>query len=246
LHLLLDNGYPSSLLIQQFDKPTTLLITRRGEVDPLLPHASYVQSYTSYATMADALANGTVSANVEFLLYDNEHWSFTPPDEQSGAFHYAQLAESLAHQHGKRLIFAPAINLTSVLPGGTSASTPASRYIEDDVAGQGARVSDFFEIQAQQTEGNPQAATFAPTAVRQALDARSGADILIGLSTNPTGRAVTEQDLMALYDSTRQSASGYWLNIPETSSYCPRCGAPNAALAISFLQFVAQSTSATR
>jgi hypothetical protein len=39
-----------------------------------------------------------------------------------------------------------------------------------------------------------------------------------------------------LYQAAQSAgATGFWLNIPEASPECPRCGTPQTSVAVSFL-----------
>jgi hypothetical protein len=199
-----------------------------------VPAASLVESYTSLASMQQALTTGQVPPSVSYVLLDLEHWSFTPVAEQVSPFQTAQSARQLAHRFGLKLIFAPAVNLATLQPGDHSGDK-YRQFLSLDFAGHGAAVSDVFEIQAQQTEGTSEASTFAVAAAGQARTA-GATTVLVGISTNPAGRTITAQDMAILASSVGADADGYWLNIPEAGSMCPTCGNPQPAVAVQFLQ----------
>jgi hypothetical protein len=217
-----------------FNSPETLLIGKRGRTDPLVPAASLIESFTDFASMQQALGSGQVPPSVSYVLLDLEHWQFTPVAEQLRPFQDAQNARQLAHRFGRKLIFAPAVNLAPLQPGSRSGDR-FQQFLNLDFAGQGATVSDVFEIQAQQTEGTSEASTFAVAAARQAK-AAAAIPVLVGIGTNPAGRSVTEQDIAAVADSVKAVADGYWLNIPQGGAKCPTCGTPQPAVAVQFLQ----------
>ncbi len=231
---LLDAGLPTRTMQAIFNSPKTLLIANDGRADPLVPDASLVQTFDDLGSLRRALSSGQVPPSVSFVLLDLEHWSFTPISEQLQPFQDAHSALTLAHSYGKKLIFAPAANLALVQSGNESGDKYGA-YLGSDFAGQGARVSDIFEIQAQQSEATPQALTFALAAVRQAK-ASASIPVLVGIGTNPAGRPVTAADITALAGSVKSAADGYWLNVPQGGPRCPACGSAQPDVAVSFLQ----------
>jgi len=217
-----------------FDNPGTLLLGR-GRVDELLPHASPAMVFTSETSLADALNAGRVPSAVTWVLLDLEHWPLTPAGEQADPVATLRKAIAVARSHGKKVLFTPALDLLSVLMPGIAAAARLAAF-DRLVAGPGAAVADGYEVQSQQTEGTPGAAAFVSQAIAAARTARPGAPVLAGLSTNPDGRRVTAADLLAVYRAARSAgAAGFWLNIPETSAECPRCGTPQTPVAVAFL-----------
>jgi len=238
-------GLPGPVLSADFDNPDTLLLGR-GRVDKFVPHASPAVVFTSEVARADALSAGRVPAAVTWILLDLEHWPLTPADEQADPVAALRKVTALAHSRGKKVLFTPAVDLLSVLAPGTPGS---ARFATFDrlVVGPGAAAADGFEVQSQQTEATPSAATFVSAAIATARAAHPGAPVLAGLSTNPDGRRVTAADLMAVYLAARSAgATGFWLNIPETSAECPRCGIPQAPVAVTFLRALGPTPAITR
>jgi hypothetical protein len=232
-------GLPVPALDADFDHPGTLLLGR-GRVDQFLPHASPAMVFTSESSLAAALSAGRVPSAVTWVLLDLEHWPLTPPGEQADPIGALRQAVAVARLHGKKVLFTPAVDLLSVLAPGTPA---AARFTAFDqlIAGPGAAVADGFEVQSQQTEATPDAAAFVSAAIAAARAARPGAPALAGLSTNPDGRRVTAADLLAVYRAARSAgATGFWLNIPQASAACPRCGTPQTAVAVAFLRALGQ------
>jgi hypothetical protein len=233
------------VLDADFDNPGTLLLGR-GRVDGFLPHASPAMVFTSETSLAAALNDGRVPSAVAWILLDLEHWPLTPADDQADPVGALRKAVAVAHAHGKKVLFTPAVDLLSALAPGTPA---AARFTTFDrlVAGPGAAVADGFEVQSQQTEATPNAATFVSQAVATARAAHPGAPVLAGLSTNPDGRQVTADDLLAIYRAAQSAgASGFWLNIPQTSAECPRCGTPQVPVAVAFLRVLGSAAAGTR
>ena len=246
LALLERDGLPASTITRIFNSPRTLLIVRpRGGVpDSLVPLATKVQSFASFAAMQAAIQGSTIEPGVKYVLYDNEDWSFTPDNEQVAPFTYAAQALALAHAHGLQMIFTPAANLSRVLSPGYSTSNQLgsgkgkfSGYLNLNMAGQGASVSDIVEIQGQQAESQPGFTSFVQQAVAQARAAAPGHPVLLGISTAvPGAGAVSPATLAGVVAATKSLVDGYWLNVPGTSPQCPDCGQVDAGPAVSFLE----------
>ena len=228
-------GLALPVLDADFDNPDTLVLGR-GRIDGFMPHASPAMVFTSETSLAHALSAGQVPATVTWVLLDLEHWPLTPADEQADPIGALRKAVAAAHAYGKKVLFTPAADLLSVLAPGTPAAARAAAF-DRLVVGPGAAAADGFEVQSQQTEGTADAATFVAQAVAAARAARPGAPVLAGLSTNPDGRQVTAADLLMVYRAARSAgATGFWLNIPQSSAECPRCGTPQTPVAVAFLR----------
>jgi hypothetical protein len=224
------NGPAVATLVQDptaqrfFENAAPFVIQRKTDPTALPPlwRAKVIRSFTSYAAMSRALSGGGIDAGVRGILYDNEHWKFTPDQEQRGHAEYTRMAAELVHRHGLLFIAAPAVDLTQVLAPG-----PAKRYdayIGAGLARDAARYADVYEIQAQGSEKDvDKYASFVRAAAQQAREANPKVMVLAGLSTNPGGQSVTAQDVLAAIAATRSSLDGYWFNIPRPSEYCPRC-----------------------
>ncbi len=246
LALLERNGLPAATITKVFNSPRTLLIVRpRGRVpDSLVPLATKVQSFASFATMQAAIQGSTLEPGVKYVLYDNEDWPFTPANEQSAPFTYAAAALALAHAHGLHMIFTPAANLSPVLSPGYSTSNQLgsakgkfSGYLGLNMAGQGAAVSDMVEIQGQQAEDQPGFTSFVRQAAVQAKTAAPEHPVLLGItSAVPGSGAVSPATLTSVVATTRSLVDGYWLNVPGVSPQCPNCGQVDAGPAVSFLE----------
>ena len=241
VRLLQQAGLPSSLVGALFDNPNTFLIdTNDSQIAAELPNATRVARYTSFAAIQQAFAAGTVPAADRAIMYDCEAWSFTPSNEQAQPVAFAARAQALAHQHNMRFIFTPAANLAAASGGGSK----YQNFVAENLAGQSAPVSDVLELQAQQAEGTPDFLPFVTGVVKQARAANPAVVVLVGLSTNPVGHAVTSQDLLGALSSTRSMVDGYWLNIPQGGPQCPTCGAAQPQTAVALLQSVAYSSGA--
>jgi hypothetical protein len=228
-------GLPMSVLDADFDHPGTLVLGR-GRIDDFVPQASPAMVFTSETSLAEALDTGQVGPAVTWVLLDLEHWPLTPPGEQADPIGTLRTAIAVAHAHGKKLLFTPAVDLLSAVAPGTAASARFTTFDRLIVA-PGAALADGFEVQSQQTEATPSAATFVAQAIAAARAAHPGAPVLAGLSTNPDGRQVTPADLLAVYRAAQSAgATGFWLNIPQASPECPLCGTPQTPVAVAFLR----------
>ena len=241
VRLLQQAGLPGSLVGSFFDNPNTFLIdSNDSQIAAELPNATRVARFTSFAAMQQAFTARTVPARDRAVMYDCEAWSFTPPNEQAQPVAFAARAQALAHQHNMTFIFTPGTNLAAASGGGSK----YRNFVAENLAGQSAPVSDVLELQAQQAEGTPDFLPFVTSGVRQARSANPAVVVLIGISTNPLGRAVTSRDLLGALTSTRSMVDGYWLNIPQGGPQCPACGAAQPQTAVALLQSVAYGSGA--
>jgi hypothetical protein len=202
--------------------------------------ARAVVTFSSAATLMEAVRSGQVPSDAYGVLYDPEAWAFTPPAEQQDPVAAASQAAQAAHARGLKLLVAPALNLTSVLGGsgsGTGSGARWQQFLRLGLIAHLARVADVVELQAQSLERNTATYTsFVRQAAAQARAARAGVTVLAGLSSNPPGPAVTSQHLAAVIRTTRSLVDGYWLNIPGQGARCPNCSAPAPGVAQQALQ----------
>ena len=206
--------------------------------EPPLPGvvAEPVVDFASAAALESAVDAGKLPSGTFGVLYDPEAWVFTPVAEQQNPVRAVTAAAAVAHAHGIRLIVAPALDLTTVLaPGGTD---PGWRqFLDLDLVGRLAKVADVVELQAQSLEQNASVYTaFVQAAVAQATAARSGIDLLAGLSTNPPGVPMEARQLTAAIQATRSVVDGYWLNVPVPGMQCPTCNAARPGIAVQVLR----------
>jgi hypothetical protein len=208
-----------------FANAAPFVIRRKTDAPTALPpdwHAAVIRSFTSYANIKRAFDNGAIDGSVRGILYDNEHWQFTPDAEQRDHAGFTRMAAELVHAHGLLFLTAPAVNLTQVFAPGPEKRYDA--YIAGGLARDAARYADVFEIQAQGSEKDvDKYAGFVRAAARQAREANPKVTVLSGLSTNPTGQRVTPDNILAAIAATRSAVDGYWFNIPHPSEFCPSC-----------------------
>ncbi len=234
---LLRAGLSVTLLQDYFNSARTFLIEKLGTTTsvPLLPDATHVMTFANYRQLQAALASGAVPPNVRYILYDNEHWAATPAAEQVRPITYAAAAEQVAHQHGRGLIFTPAANLSTVLSSSYDNNTKYTGYLDLSLAAEGARVSDVFEIQAQQDEGLSGFTSFVAGAVDQALDRQPESADPAGTHHQCAGPVGHPEAPTHDYAATRSQVSGYWLNIPGGTPHRPR----SPQVAVEFLEALA-------
>jgi hypothetical protein len=184
-------------------------------------------------TVTDLRPTG-FSRGAAAVLYDVEDWSLTPKAQQQDPAKFEAEGYRLARARGTVFIAAPALDLVRVLdPSGSG--TVAQRFLSLNLIGQAARNADVVDIQAQGLEGSAQYASFVTAAAAQARAANPDVTVLAGLSTNPSGRAISAQTLSSDAESVRGSVDGYWLNIPSSGSACPSCGTAEPQVAVPWL-----------
>jgi len=235
-------GLPANLLASFFDQSTTILVGASGPgSDRFASQAIAAADFTSAAALVQALEEHRVSASVPDVVLDLEAWPLTPVTEQDNPIAAAGQAFRAAQAAGKRLVFTPGVDLVRVLTGQRLQGPALTAAYDQLLAGPGAAVSDVFEVQAQSTEGTSAIPNFVTSAVAAARSSHPGIPVLVGLSTNPSGRRVTPTDLLQLDQaSTRAGAAGFWLNVPEAGQACPRCGTAQPQVAVAFLEQLAR------
>jgi hypothetical protein len=228
-----------AVVARYLDGPQTTIITGRN-----IP-ASLAGWGVNFALDARSLQEirlgvaGTLSPRISMILYDPEHWSFTPLAQQLAVGPATSMAASIVHGAGRKLIVAPATNLAQVNAPGEST---ANAFIHTNDLEKVASNADWVEIQAQGLERNPgRYAAYINEALSQIRLANPNAVVYAGLSTNPSGPSVSAAELIEDVRLTSSAVSGYWLNIPSPGTACPRCGQPQPQIAIDLLQSLAGS-----
>jgi hypothetical protein len=201
-----------------------------------------VADFRSYAEFKKMIRQGAIPASIRWVMYDNEQWSLTPAGEQADPVRYEQLFAELAHQHGYKVILAPAQDLVLVNDrnGFQDGSTSWQSYLSTGLATASARYGDIYEIQAQRYEmsmyrSQHDYANFVAAAAAQARAANPDIVIYAGLSTQRVSGA---GQLFEDYLATRDLVEGYWLNIPQSAQPGP------AAIADQFFRDLPTSASA--
>ncbi len=186
-------------------------------------HIVPTRRYTSAATFAQSIANGTIPSYVKAILYDNEPWPLTPISEQQNIVFYYKQADSLADAHGLLLIAAP-------VPSSYDALV--------------APYADIIDVQAQAKQATASTyVNYIRPRVQDSREANPRAIILSGISTNPTAGDPTAQQLLNIAANTFPDlVHGWWLNIPSPGIACPRCHQPRPGTAVSFLSRLGANT----
>jgi hypothetical protein len=196
-------------------------------------------TYPSYAALQEALAKGELPADVKAIIYDNESWKFTPVEEQHDLDKFEKLVADAVHKDQRTFIATPAADLVPVLSPSVQKGGRYDEYLRLGIARSAARYADVYEIQAQGSEDNLALYTrFVKSAAAQAREANPKVLIFAGLSTNPSGKKVTAQQLFDAVQATRGVVDGYWLNIPGGGAYCPKCGEPQPQVAADLLKLL--------
>ncbi len=218
-----------------FDTPGSFILGHGGGLD------SWKSTFVDVVTQVNSIQSISSSSSQPYgaLLYDPEHWSFTPVSEQLAVGTATAAAQALASQQNLKLIVAPALDLTKVLAPGVASS---KAYINLNIAGLVASHAYAIDIQAQSLEANTaQYVSFVTQAAAQARAANPQIEVFAGLSTNPSGRQVTASELFQDVNQTRSQVAGYWMNIPSGGAKCPSCGAAQPAVAIKLLQLLSNA-----
>ncbi|HVA96976.1 MAG TPA: RICIN domain-containing protein [Candidatus Acidoferrales bacterium] len=203
-----------SHFIQSINTPKTYEVIIKGQsgVDPL-PNATHVESFQSYQEIMNAFAQNQIPANIKVILYDNENWAGTPPDEQQHPFTYVPQAEQLVHQHGLLFMNSPAADLSNVLE--PSAPDKYTGYLQAQIASL-AQYSDIFDIHAENAPSSAEYYQFAQQVIFLARSANNKAIILLEIRAKTNG--LTSQDLIDEINRTFSTTDGYWFEISPDSS----------------------------
>ena len=237
------SAFPLAKQQRTFDSPCTFLVT-----GPNVPteYRSWSVVRTRSTPSLSGLARIADSPGVAAVLYDPESWPMTPRAEQIDPVAAVCRAAVIAHAHGKLLIATPAVDLLRrVAPGAARHGQRFRAFEQRGWLAAMAKCANVVEIQAQGAEANPALfRQFVDTEARQARAANPDVLVLAGISTNPDGRRVSAQQLVAAVQAVRPAVNGFWLNIPAGGRYCPRCGEPQPQIAVQLLQSLEAAASA--
>lgn len=189
------------------------------------------QAFGSYQSLRSGVKG---SGSPRLVILDLEHWAQTPLSEQRHPARYYRLAARLARRKGLLLVATPSANL--VRPWPVRVVPAYTSYLKSGLVAQVAKSADIFEVQAQGFERNTALyKEFVSAAADQAHDANPRIVVIAGLSTNPGGRAIPAAQLYRDAVAARPYVDGFWLNIPERSSACRRCGVARPQIALELL-----------
>lgn len=233
LGLLKSAGATSEFINSNFNNSASYVVETANNLSPL-PNAVPVEDFSSYAEFAAQVNAHTLIPGIKGILYDNEAWSYTPPNEQADPVGYTEKAALLAHQNGLILISTPAVDLVTVLA--PNATTNRYQTFENlDIIGGVAQYADVTEIQAQGAEGTSSYVPFVQAEANQARAANTSTKIFAGMGTAQSSEQISASQLYTYYKATSSLVQGYWMNIPEQSNFCPSCPPPQPQTVIQFL-----------
>lgn len=197
--------------------------------------------FRSAATLIADVSQGRLAARTKAVLFDPEHWRFTPVAEQHDLVGETEAAEKAAHAHHLLFIVAPGTDLASVLaPGRRQSSWQTLLHL--GTLGALAAHADVLNVQAQSLERDPSHfAAFVRQAVNQAKASNPSVVVLAGVSTARAGSGGAGS-IEAAMRAARSLVSGWWMNIPTSGPSCLSCRAPKPGVAI---QAVSDGSTAT-
>jgi hypothetical protein len=232
LDSLYAEGVSADELSTIFNNSNTYIVGSPGATDKVLS----ISRWSSHRTVTTTnLRVSGVSGDVSAMLYDDEHWSLTPAAQQQDPAKYLAQGRQLAQSKGLVYIAAPASDLVDVLAPADS-GTVDERYLRLDIIAEAARYADIVDIQAQGLEANTtQYVQFVTQAAAQARKANPGVKVLAGVSTNPSGHAISAQTFATDANDVRGVVDGFWLNIPSGGTACPKCGTAQPQVAVPWL-----------
>jgi len=193
--------------------------------------------FNSYAGIVQALANHRIAADTRAVVYDNERSTGTPPAELEDPVRYCRMTAMLLHQNGLEYIASPGFDLSGPPP----ADGEWFRQFVRAGLMKCARYADYLDVQDQLKQGTSTYARDAQAAAGLLRQINPRAKLLMGLSTSPSGRLDTADQLWRAYRDTSRFVNGYWLNVPHNVS-----GNSRPSVALQFLQQVVTQTRRSR
>lgn len=213
-----------------FDTPNTTIIAPSVVPKELegwtAGYAADVKSLAGFNSVADARGSH------RFVLFDPEHWAYTPLAEQANPLSTASAVAAKAQALGVNVISAPAVDLSKVVAPG---SDIWDGYLSSGIVTAYAKYATGIDIQAQGLEGRPSVySSFVSRAAAEARQANPDVLVYAGISTNPSGQQVSAATIVQDIEATQGFVYGYWLNVPSGGEACPRCGIaqPQVAVAV--------------
>jgi hypothetical protein len=222
----------SPKLLDFVNQPQNLVSTPLARPKPLA-NATRIQVFNSYAGIVQALANHRIAADTRAVVYDNERSTGTPAAELEDPVRYCQMTATLLHQNGLEYIASPGFDLSGPQP----ADGEWFRQFVRAGLMKCARYADYLDVQDQLKQGTSTYARDAQAAAGLLHQINPRAKLLMGLSTSPSGRLDTADQLWRAYQDTSRFVNGYWLNVPHNVS-----GNSRPSVALQFLQKVVTQT----
>jgi hypothetical protein len=178
--------------------------------------AIQTRAWASAERFAADVAAGSIAAGVRAVMYDPEHWVWTPIEEQRDPVAAMRSFGHLAHRHGYLVVITPHPNLVAV-PRGACVAGPAepieAAFLGCRIQAAAARYADIVEIQGQHLESDVAAYRgFVTAAARQSRAANPDVTVLSGLSTTFTD---DPEVLFQAWRSVFGVVDGHYLNVPH-------------------------------
>jgi hypothetical protein len=160
-------------------------------------HRGQVPTFASYWALKRAIADGRITSG-RTILFDQEGWSATPPQERANPALYAALIGKLCWHYRIRLIF------TGVEPG---------MQAELNVYDAAAPWAYAIGVQTQRYDADPaQFLQYASRAAKQLRSVNPSVKVMIGLAPDAGGIPVSDGVMVTEYRETYPLADGFWLN----------------------------------
>ncbi len=156
--------------------------------------------YGDYWKFRKAVLDGK-QANGTTVVFDQEHWRWTPLLEQQHPWLYEKLAGQLAREHHIFIIMT------------TSESTEAAEIAD---AAAAAPYASAVVVQSQYLDGRPRLfRDYVITAVGKIRRASKKVPILAGLASDAGGVPITAFDMTTEYRAVYGMVSGFWVNADQ-------------------------------
>ncbi len=179
--------------------------------------------FNSYVKFASAFSNNQINNSVKAAIFDDS--SDTPPTvvptiEAKNPYLYDQKFSTLAHQHGM-------LSMCDYILGKRIGSK----------TGEAPPCDIALLNYSQQSERNfNKYKSVVDSAVETIHKTNPHMPIIVGLSTNPRGSAITVNELVSSIKVTMSQVNGYWISIPPSGGVgCPNCSQQNPSLLPEFL-----------
>jgi hypothetical protein len=216
----------SPALLGFINQPQNLVSTPRDRAKPLMS-ATRIQVFSSYASIAHAIASHHIAAGTRAVVYDNERSTGTPENELADPVRYCRMTAQLLHKNHLEYIASPGFDLSGPRPAN---GQWFQQFVRAGLMNCG-RYADYLDIQDQLMQGTSIYAADAQAAAALLHQINPRAKLLMGLSSSPSGRLATAGRLWQAYQDTSRFVNGYWLNVPHNVS-----GHSRPSVALQFLQ----------
>lgn len=236
---LLDKNGSNALARRAFDNSNTNILLN-GNVLPR-PLANWGSTFTidlrSVLGVNASQLSSSKNAGFGSVLYDPEHWSFTPISEQENVSLATESLVRLAQPSNLSVIVAPGLDLMALSAPGENR---ASAFLASGLIQSISKVAFGIVIQSQSMETSVAVySRFVKQAAELARSVNPTISIYAGLSTGPNGQVVSSSQLVRDVAATHSFVLGYWLNVPGQGPSCPKCAVANPEVAVGLLDALA-------